>query len=864
MLRLKNIVKNYGTKENVVQALKGVSLDFRKSEFVSILGPSGCGKTTMLNIIGGLDKYTSGDLVINGVSTKQYKDKDWDTYRNHTIGFVFQSYNLIPHLNVLGNVEIALSLTGVNKNERRARALEALEKVGLKDQARKRPNQLSGGQMQRVAIARALVNNPQIILADEPTGALDSETSVQVMDILKEISRDRLIIMVTHNNELAEKYSTRIISMLDGVITKDTDPFVLSEGDELLSENHDITAVNVDNPTKSSKGKNEKSKIKKYSSMGILTSFNLSLRNLLSKKGRTLMTSFAGSIGIIGVALVLAISNGFTKYIDNMQSDTLGNYPVTVSAIAMDTSKLTTVEIKQEEGSDSDNYLKPYTPNSQALDFGKYNMLTNEFINHVKEFEKSEKDKGENSNIYSVEYNYFTPLKLVYKNSTGDYGFYKKQNVTSVMSGTSNATFYPLINNKDFILSQYDVIYGDFPEVDPDLGYTNEVLLVVDKGNKISDSVLKELGFVVEENMETGEYDLISIEDICKAEFKVVYNDDYYVPNSNNFEEITEFAKVDTLDQSVLQNLYNNASTTLKISGVLRLKEDATTNVLTSGIAYMNDFSQHYRQNCEESLIAQKQSTNMTTFYDRYHLTIAEMVLLPELGNKIAQGFGSVQEINNFLFTAYKYRLSDADARELGLQQIGVSDIPINITFYPKNFDGKNAITSMIDEYNEKQTNDNLKLVYTDSAEFLTSSLGQLIDIISYVLIAFAGISLVVSSVMIGVITYASVVERTKEIGVLRSLGARKKDISRVFNAETILIGFSAGTLGILVSYLLCPIINLIINVVGGGSIGSIAILNPLHALILVVISITLTFISGLIPSKVASKKDPVVALRVE
>ena len=854
MLRLKNIVKHYGTKDNVVHALKGVSLDFRKSEFVSILGPSGCGKTTLLNIVGGLDKYTSGDLVINGVSTKQYKDKDWDTYRNHTIGFVFQSYNLIPHLNVLGNVEIALSLTGVKKNERRARALAALEKVGLKDQAKKHPNQLSGGQMQRVAIARALVNDPQIILADEPTGALDSETSVQVMDILKEISADRLVIMVTHNNDLANKYSTRIISMLDGEITKDTNPYVVTQEDEFVTE----TIAQKDTKSKESK------KIKKYSSMGILTSFNLSLRNLLSKKGRTTMTSFAGSIGIIGVALVLAISNGFTKYIDNMQSDTLGNYPVTVSAIAMDTSKLTSVELKPEAGSDSDSYVKPYTPNSQAMDFGKYNMLTNDFLNYVSEFEQSEKDKGEESNIYSVEYNYFTPLKLVYKNTAGNYGFYKKQNVTSVMSGTANATFYPLINNKDFILSQYDVIYGEFPEVNPELGFTNEVLLVVDQGNKISDSVLKELGFVIEENVETGEYDLISIEDICKAEFKVVYNDDYYVPNSANFDEITEFAKVNTQDQSVLENLYNNATTTLKISGVLRLKEDATTNVLTSGIAYLNDFKEHYRQSCEDSLIAQKQATNMTTFYDRYHLTIAEMVLLPELGNKIAQGFGSVEEINNFLFAAYKYRLDDMDARELGLQQIGVSDIPINITFYPKNFEGKNAITSMIDDYNAKQTNENLKLVYTDSAEFLTSSLGQLIDIISYVLIAFAGISLVVSSVMIGVITYASVVERTKEIGVLRSLGARKKDISRVFNAETILIGFSAGALGILVSYLICPIINLIIRIVAGGAIGSIAILNPLHALILVVISMTLTFISGLIPSKVASKKDPVVALRVE
>ena len=858
MLTLKNIVKNYGTKENIVNALKDISLQFRENEFVSILGPSGCGKTTMLNIIGGLDKYSSGDLIINGVSTKQYKDRDWDTYRNHIVGFIFQSYNLIPHLSVLGNVEIALSLTGIKKSQRKKMALEALQSVGLKDQAKKKPNQLSGGQMQRVAIARALVNNPKIILADEPTGALDSETSIQVMEILKSISKDRLIIMVTHNENLAQKYSSRIISMLDGNITDDTNPYTpeknITSTPKICTDNQDVKV-----------SKNNKQKTKKHSSMSFLTSFNLSLRNLLSKKGRTIMTSFAGSMGIIGVALVLAISNGFSKYIDNIQSDALGNYPITISAISMDTNKFGTVQSQQTDDTVvNDNVVVPYNPLKQFIQYGHYNNFTTQFLNKIKDFEFNDAQLGESSKFNTIEYNYFAPIKLVYKTSNNEYALYKSNNSTSVLSGNSASTFYPLLNNTDFVLSQYDLIYGTFPKINSGDTYSKEMLLVVDEGNKLSISILKALGITpttITEGDNAGEYENIDFSEICNKEFKVVFNNDYYTPNSNNFNEITKFDKLNTTDQSALLNVYNNSQVTLKISGVLRIKEDATSNLLSTGIAFMPSFNNYYLQNCQNSLIAQKQLATKSnySFYDNYVLNVSEMGgILP------TEGFSNVEDMNNFLFTNFGYTLTNDEAFELGLQQIGISKIPVNIAFYPKNFEGKDALVALINEYNNSQTNENLKIVYTDSTEFLTNTLGQLVDMISYVLIAFASISLVVSSVMIGVITYASVVERTKEIGVLRSLGARKKDISRVFNAETLLIGFSAGTLGIIVSYLICPIINVIIKSVADGAISSLAILNPLHALALIAISMTLTFISGLIPSKIASKKDPVVALRVE
>ncbi len=843
MLQLKNIVKNYGSKDNVVKALKGISLDFRESEFVSILGQSGCGKTTLLNILGGLDHYTSGDLIINGVSTKKYSDRDWDTYRNHTIGFIFQSYNLIPHLSVLGNVEIALSLTGIGRAERKARAMEALKSVGLASQAKKRPNQLSGGQMQRVAIARALVNNPSVILADEPTGALDSETSVQIMEILKKISDERLIIMVTHNNELAERYSNRIISMLDGQIVNDTNPYTAKSN---------TVSKQKANDNLSSNKKIKQRKIKKYSSMSFVTSFYLSLKNLLSKKGRTTMTSVAGSIGIIGVALVLAISNGFSGYIDTMQNSALGNSPITVSSITVDLKQFESIDLSDETSSSNNETLKPYDPTSQIIQYGHYNNLTTEFIEHVRAFEEQNKDSGL---FNSIEYGYYTPFKAISKYGNGNYILHTSVNSVNPLSGVNNGVFYPLLNNMDYIKTQYELVCGQWPENISGQNYSTDLLLVVEEGNKMPVSILSQLG-IVEQLYNATDYSEVLLSDILNTEFKLLYNNDYYTPDSDVYEEITAFEKLDKENQTALQTAFNNASTSLKISGVIKLKEGAVSDLLTAGVVYMPSLKEHYLLDCENSLIAQKQRENTNSFYDPYYLDISMFRKL---------SFTSVSEINTFLYSSYGYTLNETDAYELGLQQIGISKVPVSISFYPKSFAGKDAFINMLEEYNSNQTNENKKILFSDTTEFLTNTLGQIIDIISYVLIAFAGISLIVSSVMIGVITYASVVERTKEIGVLRSLGARKKDISRVFNAESILVGLCAGVFGIAVSYLLCPIINIIIKGVSNGAVTTnMAVLNPFAGLALIAISTLLTFISGLIPSRLASKKDPVVALRVE
>ncbi len=864
MLQLKNIVKHYTAGDTTVKALKGISIDFKESEFVSILGPSGCGKTTLLNIVGGLDRYTSGDLIINGKSTKQYKSSDWDTYRNHSIGFVFQNYNLISHLSIVGNVELALSLSGVSKKDRHNKALAVLKEVGLKDQANKRPNQLSGGQMQRVAIARALVNDPDIILADEPTGALDSKTSIQVLNLLKKISDKKLIIMVTHNADLAKKYSDRIISMKDGEIINDNNPYqYVRNAEDNETEEHKSEQVET---KPKSKGKKEKKNglgffKKKKSSMSYGTALSLSGKNLLSKKGRTFMTSFAGSIGIIGIALVLAISNGLTSYTNKMQSDALGSYPITVSAISVDMNKFTSMEFGRDDAENVDeDVVIPYNPMQQFIQYGHYNNITSAFIDHVKQFESTESDKGSKSNINTIEYNYYTPLKILSKTANNTIVFYNNKNETSILSGSPSQTFYPLLDNTDFVMDSYDLIYGEMPQQAEGLDYSTEMLLVVGKGNKLSIQTLQALGITTSTDSE-GNYNKINFEDICSKEFKLLYNDDYYIPDSSNFDDITSFGKLST-SQSSLTTAYNNASTTLKISGVIRVKDNAPSELLSAGIAYMPSLSTHYLDNCSDSVIARKQLANKSsyTFYDNYVLSISEMSsILP------ADGFGTVEEINMFLMSAYGYSLSQDDAFNLAMQQIGISTIPVSIAFYPKNFAAKDSIVEMIDAYNNKQTNKNLEIVYSDTTQFLTSTLGNVISIISYVLIAFASISLIVSSVMIGVLTYASVIERTKEIGVLRSIGARKKDISRVFNSETLIIGFSAGVIGVAISYLFCPIINAIVSSVAGDSItGSIAILNPLHALLLVVISTCLTFISGLIPARIAAKKDPVKALRTE
>ena len=854
MIQIKNITKNYLSGENEVHALKNVSINFRNNEFVSILGPSGCGKTTMLNIIGGLDKYTSGDIVINGVSTKEYKDRDWDAYRNHYIGFIFQSYNLIGHLSILENVELALSIAGISKAEKRKRATKALKEVGLENQMKKRPNQLSGGQMQRVAIARAIVNEPKIILADEPTGALDSETSVQVMDLLKKISSKYLIIMVTHNEELAKTYSTRIINILDGELTGDTDPYIPDEK-EITDD-----AITIHKSLDKENARKKRNKIKTSMSYG--TAFNLSLKNLWSKRGKTFIESLAGSIGIIGIALVLAVSTGMNNYINKVQSDALGNYPITISAISVDMNKFTSFEKDEGQTEDiDDDVLIPYNPVAQYITYGHYNNLTSGFVDKVREFEN---DKQNSKYINMVEYDYYIPVKLITKDKNNVYTYVKRENSTSIMTSESSSALYSMGTNMDFVLEQYDLIYGTLPTISSE-EYSREMLLVIGEGNKISFSTLKALGIEPIINS-VNEFENIPFEDICQKEYKVIFNNDYYTPDSNDFDSITKFDKLDTQNQVQLEQAYNNSSVTLKISGIIRIKEDATSQILRSGLVYMSNFEKFYAQDCKNSLIAQKQLANKNSyeFYDNYMLSVAEFSskehpMLPE------QGFANVTAINTFLNTQYGYTLSDEDAFDVAMQQIGISSIPVSIKFYPKNFDAKDSIVAMIDEYNTTVDTEAEKIIYSDTTGFLTTTLGSLVNIVSYVLIAFAGISLVVSSVMIGIITYTSVIERTKEIGVLRSIGARKKDISRIFNSETILIGLFAGILGVTLSWVLTIPLSAIIKAIAGGTITTnMATLKFTHALILVAVSTVLTTIAGTVPARIASKKDPVICLRSE
>lgn len=849
MIQIKNIVKKYLSGENEVTALKDVSINFRNSEFVSILGPSGCGKTTMLNILGGLDKYTSGDIIVNGTSTKDYKDKDWDAYRNHYIGFVFQSYNLISHLTVLENVELALSVAGLNPKEKKKRAIKALKEVGLDNQIRKRPNQLSGGQMQRVAIARAIVNEPKIILADEPTGALDSETSVQEMDILKKISGKYLIVMVTHNEDLAVRYSTRIIRVLDGEVTDDTNPYSPTEeeieGDKVAYEKKDI------------KEKNKQKAKKIKTAMGYGTAFNLSLKNLWYKKGKTIIESLAGSIGIIGIALVMAVSSGFSAYIDTMQSDALGNYPIVVSAITMDMNKFGSMNRQLDDDiSVEEDVVVPYNPTDQLVQFGHYNNFTSEFIDYVKEYEKKDSESN-NPQLNLVEYDYYIPVKMIAK-STDSYQFVSRTNITSVLNGSSGSTIYPMLNNMDFVLNQYDLIYGELPKESSD--FSREMLLVVGSGNKLSIGTLKSIG--INPTMDSdGKYESINFEDVCNKEYRLITNDQYYTPDSDDFDSISSFEKLDTNSQEALRNAFAGSSVSLRICGVLRLKEDASAEILSSGLAYMPSLEGFYAEDCQNSLIGRKQIANKSSyaFFDNYVINVSEMPVIP------TDGYANVDEINAYLNGQYGYRLTSDEAFELGIQQIGISSIPVGIKFFPKSFDAKDDVLAMIEEYNSRQTKDSQKIVYSDTTSFLSSTLGQMVDIVSYVLIAFASISLVVSTIMIGIITYSSVVERTKEIGVLRSIGARKKDISRIFNSETILIGLFAGLLGIFISWILTFPISAIIKAVAGGVITtSMAILEPLDALFLVVVSTLLTAVAGTVPARIASKKDPVKCLRSE
>lgn len=777
MLKLVNVRKTYCAGNIDVEALQGVNLTFGEHEFVSILGPSGCGKTTLLNIVGGLDQYTSGDLIIQGVSTKEYKDRDWDAYRNNKIGFVFQSYNLIVHLNVLENVEMALTLSGISASKRKQRAKEVLERVGLSDQLHKKVNQLSGGQMQRVSIARALVNNPHIILADEPTGALDSKTSVQIMEILKEISKERLIIMVTHNEELANTYSSRIISLKDGAIIADTQP------------NEQGEAPVYD-------------KGLKHTAMSLSAAVKLSFRNLMTKKVRTMITATAGSIGIIGVALVLAISNGFSTYMTDMQQGSLAGFPVQISKTAMDMS------MTMNMPSEADQLAAfPTTKTASVYDEQKENesvhnnLITNEYVNYVKEMDPE---------LYSsITYHYAVQMHLV-----------GQQNNQAFPIDIDAIGWSELIGDEAFVTSQYDVIEGHYPQS----ANANEVVLIVDKFNRMSTSQMVALGY-------GSSLEEVDFSTLMNTNIRLVYNNDYYQENKGIFYANSDYqALYDAKDAQVIN-----------IVGILREKENATSPFLGTGLAYTSDLTNMVLAKEIDSDVVKAQMETANKDHDVTSGKPFSLLAASSYGSSVVS--------------------TGEEVYEQQLQKLGGTTVPSGLNIYPKDFENKQPLLSYLDAYNEgKEEVDQIK--YMDMSSSIMDVMGTMVTSISVILVAFAAISLIVSSIMIGIITYVSVVERTKEIGVLRSIGARKKDISRVFNAESVLIGFTAGTIGILITYLLCQPISALAFSLSG--VENIANLSYIHAIILIAISMSLTFVAGLIPASIASRKDPVNALRSE
>lgn len=994
MLELKDIKKDYLTGENTVHALKGINLKFRSSEFVSILGQSGCGKTTMLNIIGGLDKYTSGDLIINGRSTKDYRNRDWDAYRNHSIGFVFQSYNLIPHQTVLQNVELALTISGVSKSERKERAKKALEDVGLGNQLSKRPSEMSGGQMQRVAIARALVNNPDIILADEPTGALDTETSVQVMEILKNISKDRLIIMVTHNPELAEKYSSRIIRMLDGEVKDDSRP--LTEEECRAEQSRD-------------KEKLENAKKEKKPSMSFGTAFLLSLKNLFTKKGRTILTAFAGSIGIIGISLILSISEGLTGYIDAVQEDTLSSYPLSIQNRSADlTSVMSAFMNIQNE--DSDHELDAIY--SKAAIYDIINAMSNIEINEndLKSFKAYIEKEKNNENgklkeaLNGVQYSYNLDLQIYTKNIDGNIlrsdatqlmqdimGEYMGVDLSSMnssaymmdsMNPMSTSLWQELLPGKNgeiinpLLENQYDVIYGDWPNDE------NEVVLVVDENNELDDITLYALGLVSKEEIDKivnaslsisgvdAEVKKWTFEEICNTEYRVVLNSDCYLE-----DEITGLFTDLRDTEAGLQYLYDNGIT-LRVSGIIRPKEDATATMLNGAIGYTSRLTESVIEKTSNSDVVKAQLenerydvTNGLPFEDKEGNVSAEYkktelneyidtldtngkammyvnikcvisdedlavmvedamkdVTVEEMRATVNQVLVTQMGMSEETVSSYTSGMDDASITEMyrmiveeqvkaqysanvvsqmssmtsdqlamaldserndytdeeaalyydnvmefssntydgNLNNMGYIDIdsPATINLYASSFANKDIIEEVIDDYN-RNVDELQEIKYTDYVGLMMSSISTIIDAITYILIAFVAISLIVSSIMIGVITLISVQERTKEIGILRAIGASKKDVSSMFNAETVIIGFVAGLLGVVVTYILCIPINSVIHSLT--EINSLNAFLPIPAaIILILISMLLTLIAGIIPSRSAAKKDPVVALRTE
>ena len=847
MLELVNIKKQYQLKDQTVDALKGVNLCFRRNEFASILGPSGCGKTTMLNIIGGLDRYTDGDLLIDGVSTKQFKDKDWDNYRNHRVGFVFQGYNLIPHQTVLENVELALTLSGIKKKERRERAIAVLEKVGLGDKLKSKPNQLSGGQMQRVAIARALVNDPEIILADEPTGALDSKTSVQIMDLLKEVSKDRLVIMVTHNPELAIKYSTRIVRFLDGELVEDSKPYTHAQAEKEIEKHKARLAKQQE---KSGFVKTEKKK-----SMSFFTALGLSFKNMLTKKGRTIMVSFAGSIGIIGIALILAASAGMMGYINNMQSDSLASYPISVTSVAVDLNSLKNgVNARGDRGEPvADDELSIYDMKEMLTSYGSYNYISDDFVAYINNHyaEKSKKDM-----LNELQISYAGSMHFVTDYKYGENTIvYPINNVptTSVLNGTTTSTFFEALTNEDYVRGLYDVI-GNYPT------QADEVALVLNS-RSVANYQLKELGIDLPNEGSKLKIDSI----INNKKYKLLYNDAYYKLDGEpvlNFNGLTNVSNI-IANQSTLASLYASEHTKeLKITGVLILKDDASGSIFSNGIMYSRALADEYRVNCKASNVVANLKANVLTDKNAtlkvpYKVNISELAYFTE---GTIYEFNSLQEMVNMLTSdSLKINLTDEQLVDLYLQMYCASDVPTGVYFYCKSFDAKDDLTTLIKNWNNQNT---VKIVFNDSSQMLTNMLGSIVNIISYVLVAFAAISLVVSSIMISIITYTSVIERTKEIGVLRSVGASKRDVSRVFNAETTIIGLLAGVIGIVVSFLLSLVLNVVLKSLTG--VAGLVSLQPLTCLILIAISVLLTFLAGLIPAKIASKKDPVLALRTE
>lgn len=895
MLELNDIKKDYVSGSTTVSALKGINLRFRDCEFVSILGQSGCGKTTMLNIIGGLDKYTSGDLKINGVSTKNYKDRDWDFYRNNSIGFVFQSYNLIPHQTVLSNVELALTLSGVSKTERKRRAIEALEKVGLGEQIHKKPNQMSGGQMQRVAIARALVNNPDILLADEPTGALDTETSIQIMELLKEISKDRLIIMVTHNPELAKDYSTRIVRLLDGVITDDSDPYSLEDMEA------DIRAKEAAK-AKTSEKKIKKSGKKQKTSMSFFTALSLSFNNLMTKKTRTILTAFAGSIGIIGIAMILSISNGIQLYIDRVQRDTLSSYPITLQAESIDISSMVTSMTGNSDSAEHEDKTKIY---SNDIMGDMINTMVKEVkSNNLSEFKKYIENGGSDIKSYvsDIQYSYDVPLNI-YMNDTSNgveqlnpstmfdsiYGEGATSTSSAMSSGmgmgmfSNSSVWNQLLGNQQVLDEQYDVLAGHWPE------NFNEVVLVTDKNNEVDDYTLYSLGLkdpeevrtlfkkmMVGESYETEKDISYTFDEILDTEFKLVMPTDMY-----KYNDVTGTWDDYSKDDKYMTNVVNNG-TDIKVCGIIRPNDDAVSTSISSGIGYTAKLTEYIIEEVKNSEIAKAQlaDTSVDVFtgvpFDNDRNTEITMddvnaymaTLSPEESAQMqAMTSGmSDDQILQLFSASLKARTTDATL-DSNKSKLGITDLdtPSQIDIYATDFDSKEKVQDIIKDYNKSQQDDGKEenvINYTDYVGIMMSSVSTIINAISYVLIAFVAISLIVSSIMIGIITYISVLERTKEIGVLRSIGASKKDVSRIFNAETLIEGFVSGALGIVVTLLLCIPANALIKHLT--DISNVAQLPVAGGVILIIISMFLTFIAGLIPAKFAAKKDPVVALRSE